>query len=380
MIKVMLSTGEVSGDIHASFLAAELLKLNPSVKLFGMAGERCRAAGVETLLDLSSKGTVGITEVIRFLPSILLAYFRMRAVMKRERPDLLLLVDYQGFNMLLAHYAKKLGIRTVYYIAPQEWLWGTSKGVKKVASTLDRILAIFEREAEEYKKAGANVSYVGNPNLDTIKLSLDKSAFCRAYSLNPSFPIIGLFPGSRLHEIRGLLPIFLRAVELIRSKVPNAQFLLSVSSGQFSKEIEKLAGPCGLRLVHGKSHDILSAANVSLAASGTITMEGTILGAPMVMAYRISAISEFIGKRLLKVRLPYYSMTNLLVGSEVIPEFVQDKATPQNLAAKAIELLTDKESAARMRAGYAQALKKFGSPGAVKLAAQIVNSELKGKV
>ncbi len=380
MIKVMLSTGEVSGDIHASFLAAELLKLNPSVKLFGMAGERCRAAGVETLLDLSSKGTVGITEVIRFLPSIMLAYFKMRAVLKRERPDLLLLVDYQGFNMLLAKYAKKMGVRTIYYIAPQEWLWGTSKGVKSVASTLDRILAIFEREAEEYRKAGAVVDYIGNPNLDTIKLSLDKADFCRAFSLNPNFPIIGLFPGSRLHEIRGLLPVFLKACEIIRSKVPNAQFVLSVSSGQFSKEIKKLVGLSGLRLVQGKSHDILSAANVSLAASGTITMEGTILGAPLVMAYKISAVSEFIGKKILKVRLPYYSMTNLLVGSEVIPEFVQDKATPQNLAAKAVELLTDKESAAKMRAGYAKALKKFGSPGAVKLAAQIINNELKGKI
>jgi lipid-A-disaccharide synthase len=380
MIKVMLSTGEVSGDLHASFLVSELLKLNPSARIFGMAGVKSKAAGVDVRIDLSAKGTVGITEVIRFLPSILLAYFKMKSLLNKERPDLLLLVDYQGFNMLLAKYAKKIGIKTVYYIAPQEWLWGTEKGVRATASLLYKILAIFEDEATAYKKAGANVSYIGNPNLDTIRLSADKTSFCRSFGLNPNFPVIGIFPGSRLQEIKGLLGILLKAADIIRARVPNAQFVLSLSSEHFRKDIEGMIKGSQIKLIYGKNHDILNASNVSLAASGTVTMEATILGAPIIMAYRISFLSYLIGKYLLKISLPYFSMTNLIAGYEVIPEYVQEKATAENIAAKAIELLTDKSAVSSMKEGYAKALSKFGTPGAVKRAAQQINHELRGKI
>ena len=376
----MLSTGEVSGDMHASFLVSELLKLNRSMYIFGMAGAKSRAAGVDVRIDLSAKGTVGITEVFRFLPSILMAYFKMKSILKKERPDLLLLVDYQGFNMLLAKYAKKIGVRTIYYISPQEWLWGTKKGVKYVASTIDKLFAIFEDEAVAYKNAGANVSYIGNPNLDTIKLSGDKLSFCRTFGLNPNFPIIGIFPGSRLQEIKSLLGILLKASEIIKARIPNALFVLSLSSEHFRKDIEKMIGGSQIKFIYGKNHDILNAANVSLAASGTITMEATILGAPVVMAYKISGISAFIGRHILRIRLPYYSMTNLIAGYEVIPEFVQENATAENLAGKAVELLTDKSKIAEMKKGYSGALSKFGTPGAVKRAAQEINYELRGKI
>ncbi|MEK7377039.1 MAG: lipid-A-disaccharide synthase [Candidatus Margulisiibacteriota bacterium] len=380
MIKVMVSAGEVSGDLHASFLTSELLRLNPTLKIFGMAGERSKAAGVDVRIDLSAKGTVGITEVLRFLPSILTAYFKMKALLKKERPDLLVLVDYQGFNMLLAKYAKKIGIKTIYYISPQEWLWGAEKGVKAAASSLYKILAIFEDEAKAYKKAGANVVYIGNPNLDTIKLSADKASFCRSFGLNPNFPVLGLFPGSRLQEINRLLGILLKAGNLIKARVPNAQFVLSLSSEHFRNGIEKKINGSRVKLIYGKSHDILNASNVSLAASGTVTMEATILGAPIIMAYKISLISYLIGKYILRIRLPYFSMTNLIAGYEVIPEFVQDKATAENIAGKAIELLTDKGSIAAIKAGYSKVLSKFGSPGAVKRAAQQINYELRGKI
>ena len=175
MIKVMLSAGEVSGDIHGAALAKELKILNRNIILFGMGGERMRSAGVELLYDLSSRGTVGIIEILKFLPSILFGISKMKRALKKEQPDLLVLIDYQGFNMMLAKYAKKLGIKTVYYIAPQEWLWGTPKGVKNVANTIDKILCIFEDEAKTYKKYGGNAVYIGNPNVDTTKSIISKA-------------------------------------------------------------------------------------------------------------------------------------------------------------------------------------------------------------
>ena len=376
----MISAGEVSGDLHASFLASELLKLNPGLHIFGMAGEKCRLSGVDVKIDITSKGTVGITEILKFLPSILFSYQKMKSLLKKERPDVLVLIDYQGFNMLLAKYAKKIGIKTVYYIPPQEWLWGTEKGLKNVASSVYKIMSIFEDEAKAYKKAGANVTYIGNPNLDTIKLSTDKTSFCRSFGLNPNFPVLGIFPGSRLQEIKSLLGIFLKACEIIKVQVPNTQFVLSLSSEHFRKDIEKMIEGSQIKLIYGKNHDILNASNVSLAASGTVTMEATILGAPIIMAYRISYISYLIGRHILRIRLPYFSMTNLIAGYEVIPEFVQKKATAENLAEKAVELLTNKETLAGIKSGYSKVLSKFGAPGAVKRAAEQINYELRGKI
>jgi len=382
MIKIALSTGEVSGDIHAGRLAAEIKKLNPSVRLFGMGGEKTRLAGVDVGIDITAKGTVGIIEIFKFLPSLFLAFLRMKRLLKKERPDLLVLVDYQGFNMMLAGYAKKLGIKTAYYIAPQEWLWGTKKGLLGVASAIDKIIAIFEDEYKAYKEAGANVVYVGNPNLDTAKPSMSRESFCSLVGLNPSFPVFGIFPGSRRQELDSLLPSFLGAVKLIKKRVPNSQFVLALSSGHFEEKIVRAVNDCGtdIKIVRGKSHDVLAHSNVSIASSGTTIMEAAILDAPVVMAYRLSKLSEFIARKLLRLSIPFYTMPNLIAKSMVVPEITQDSVTAENLADAALMLLTDKSALANIKEGYRLVRSKIGSPGAVRRAAQEILGELRGKI
>ncbi len=382
MIKIMMSAGEISGDIHGASLAKELTSRNKNVHLFGMGGSKMKDACVEIKYDLSSRATVGIIEIISHIPQILYGIFIMKKEMKREMPDLLILIDYQGFNMILARYAKKLGIKTIYYIPPQEWLWGTTKGIKNVSSTVSKILAIFEDEYRIYKNAGANVSYIGNPNLDTVKPMLNKNEFCERLNLNDKFPIFGLFPGSRSHEIQKLLPVLLATAKIIKEKVPNAQFVIAQATHDFSNEVDAAIRKSKLQisLIYGKSHDILAFSNVSIAASGTILMEAAILDAPAIMIYKLSKATYFIGKKVLKIKLPFYAMPNILANREIIPELIQSAATPDAIASAAIELLTSKDMLSRMKEGYRFVRSKLGSPGAVKKAADEILDELKGKI
>lgn len=382
MIKIMLSAGEVSGDVHGANLAHELFRINPKAHLFGMGGEKMKAKGVDIKYDLTSYGTVGIVEILKFLPFILITFLKMKALLKKEKPDLLILIDYQGFNMMLAMYAKKLGIKTIYYISPQEWLWGTSKGVKKVADTITKILCIFENESAIYKKAGGRAIYIGNPNLDIARPSMSKELFCQNLEINPKFPIFGLFPGSRMQEIESLLSILLETASKIKAKVPNAQFVLSLSSEHFREKIGQIIKDkkSDIQIIYGKSYDILNISNISIAASGTTLMEAVIIGAPAIMIYKLSKLSYFIGMKILKIKLRYYCMPNILVNREVIPEFIQDRVTPDNLSNTAIKILTDPNTLDTMKNGYRQIVTKLGTTGAVKRAADEIYSELRGKI
>lgn len=382
MIKIMLSAGEVSGDIHGAALAKELKKINSTLRLFGMGGEKMRLSGVEIKYDLSAKGTVGIMEVLKFLPSILFGLYRMKRLLKKEKPDLLVLIDYQGFNMLLAKYAKKLGIKTVYYIAPQEWLWGTVKGIKNVVNTIDKILCIFEEEAKAYKENGGHAVYVGNPNVDTARPGSSKEEFCKTAGLNPKFPIFGLFPGSRHQELDALLPVFTRAAGLIKKRIPNAQFIIALSSLQFKTKVNSYlqARKINIPALYGRSHDILGASNVAIAASGTIIMEAAIINTPAIMAYKISTLTYLIAKYVVKIKLPYFTMPNIIANKMVVPEIMQSEATEQNIADKAVQMLTDPEAIKTIKEGFRQVRAKLGAPGAVKRAAEETMSELRGKI
>ena len=205
----MISAGEVSGDVHGSYLVKELKKLRSDIFFFGMGSERLAAEGVDVKFDISKRGTIGMVEVLPNILPIYLTFLKMKKLLLKEKPDLVLLIDSQGFNMPFAKFCKKVGIKTVYYIAPQEWLWGSPRGVKKVAETLDLIIAIFEKEYEIYKNTGARVVYFGHPLVDMVQAKMTKENARQVFfgdEICPS-PVIAICPGSRRQEIRGLLPI-----------------------------------------------------------------------------------------------------------------------------------------------------------------------------
>lgn len=367
-LKVMISAGEVSGDLHASHLVEEL----DSFRLFGMGGEKMREAGVDVRIDITDKSSVGIIEALRYLPAQLSAFGRMKKMLREERPDAVILVDAQGFNMALAKYAKKLGIRTVYYVAPQEWLWGTKKGVETEARTIDLIISIFRKEHEINAGAGANSFYFGNPLLDIVKPKMTKDAFCRKFDLDPAKKIIALCPGSRKHEIHSLLPILVGTAR----KLGDNQYILPVSASKFADHIERMVSGAGIniKVIEGFNYDVLAHADLAIAKSGTIILESVILGTPVIMFYKLSRLTYYIGKLFMKINLPFYSMPNLLAGRMVVPEYVMEKATAENLYEEAVKILADPS---KIKEGYQEVISQLGEPGAIAKAAEKIVSFLK---
>jgi lipid-A-disaccharide synthase len=291
----------------------------------------------------------------------------MKNMLINERPDALILVDAQGFNMPLAAFAKKQGIKTIYYIAPQEWLWGTQKGIRKVAATIGLIISIFKKEHEMYKEAGGNSVYFGHPLLDIVKPNMDRKDFCRKFNLDAHKKTIALCPGSRHHEIKSLLPILLD----VAARINGAQFVLPVSSSKFKKEIDGLLTKTTLniKVIEGHNYDILANSDLVIAKSGTIVLECVCLNTPGIMFYKLSPLTYFIGKHLLGIKLKYYSMPNILAGRMVVPEFVMKDANADNIYNEAEKILADPQKA---KAGYPEVRSLLGSAGAARNSAKII--------
>lgn len=367
MKKIMLSAGEVSGDVHGTYLVRELKKLLPDAYFFGMGSEKLLAEGVDVKVDIARRGTIGIFEALPNVIPVYFAYLKMVSLLKSEKPNLLILIDSQGINLPLAKAAKKLGIKTVYYVAPQEWLWGTPKGVKKVSAAIDLIVSIFEKEHEIYKQAGGNSVYFGHPLIDLVKASQSRDTLRQEYLGKTAGPVISLCPGSRPQEIKGLLPILLKAGEEIKKQISAASFIIPAASTDMIKMIFKFIGDFRPKAVIGQTDDILAASDLAICTSGTINLEASILGVPNIMVYKLSPITYLIGKYILKIgeKLPYFSMPNLLLEEKAIPELVMQDANPPTIAAEALSILQDPARQQKMQQQFEKLRHKLGQPGVI---------------
>lgn len=347
MTKILILAGEVSGDLHASKLVEALLARDASLKFLGMGGDKLRALGVDVQVDVTSVSTIGFLEPILFLPRLARAFFKMKKLLKTVRPDVVIAVDYQGFNLALLKVAKKLGIPTVYFVSPQEWQWGTDAGGCGVLAVTDFILAIFRDEALFYERLGGRVNFVGHPLLDYTSGAMSRAEFGRVYQVRESDRIVALFAGSRPQELKLVYPILLEAALRCQCELGNVVIFVSVSAAAFRDAIvAELPTPLPdyIRLYDGSSYDLMSAADLSFAPSGTITLEHAIMGKPAVIGYRFNAVSFFLAKLLLGKRLKrikYVSLPNILLDRRVMPEFFQDEFTVDNVMACGLSLLTD---------------------------------------
>lgn len=369
MKKIMISSGEVSGDIQASYLVKELKALDPSLIFFGVGSDKLSSVGVRIDFDITARATVGLFEALPNIPYLYLTFKKIVSLMRQERPDLLILVDSQGINMPLAKEAKKMGIKTVYYIAPQEWLWGNTRNLKKVVSTIDLIVAIFEKEYYLYKKSGGRVAFFGHPLVDIVKPTLLKADACNLFfgTSAETFPTIALCPGSRVQEIRKLLPILLKAASLIKQKLPAARFLISAASLGIIREIFPYIDEYGPKAIVNHSYDILNVSNLAICTSGTINLEASLLSVPNLMVYKLSPLTYFIGKYFLKIdkKIPFFSMPNLLLNSPVVPELVMSEANPERIANEALSILNNPEKTKEMKSSFLLLKDKLGSPGVI---------------
>ena len=371
MYKVMISVGEASGDLHGASIAKALKELDPDIQMFGMGGQAMRKAGVDIAHDIADLGIIGFVEVVKNLPR----FFRLRdelvALMQREKPDVLLVIDYPDFNMRLAPKARALGIPVVSYIPPSAWAWRKGRA-KSVAKLVDKIAAIFPFEAEVYRNAGANVEFVGHPLIDIIKPTMDKTAAYEFFQLDSQHSIILLLPGSRKAEIENLLPVMLKSAEKIMQLDPNCQFVLPVASTISREMLHNMIKQykVKVKLTAEHTYDLMTIADSAIAASGTVTLEAAILGLPVVVIYKMAALTYFIGRLLVKI--PNISLPNIVAGKRIIPELLQYEVNADNIAREAIALLPSTAAGKQAREGLRQVKQRLGAGGAVKRTAQVV--------
>jgi lipid-A-disaccharide synthase len=315
MRKILVSSGEASGDLYASLVVEELRKLYPDARFFGCTGPRLRAAGVRTVVDAASLAVVGITEVIAHIPRIYGEYRKLLGEARRERPDLAILTDSPDFHLRIARRLKAQGVPVVYLVAPQVWAWrkGRLPGMRR---TIRRLLCIFPFEEEFFRRAGIETTYIGHPLAGLAGPSITRDAFFKKHRLDAQRPLIAVLPGSRRGEAARHLPALLDAVERINRELA-VSVVLPASATTGAAFFEPRIGRAPVRILEGGSWDAMAHCDLALAASGTVTVEAALLGAPMVTFYRVAPLTYRIGKMLVDV--PYYSMVNLIAGRALVP-------------------------------------------------------------
>ncbi|MGV1098961.1 lipid-A-disaccharide synthase [Thiovibrio sp. JS02] len=371
-LKIMIVAGEASGDMHAARLIAALKARRPDARICGVGGPALAAEGVEILYDAARLAVVGIFEVISHFSFIREA---MRILVRRLRedpPDLLILVDYPDFNFHLGKKARKLGVPIFYYISPQVWAWRSGR-VKTIRALVDRMAVILPFEQAFYRKFGMEVDFVGHPLMDAVRATLPAARFRLRHEIGPEATVVGLLPGSRKRELSAMLPVFLAAAKIIKAKVRDAVFLLPLAPTLAEEDLFAAGlADCGLpvRVSREDRYELMASCQAVMAASGTVSLELAILNVPMVISYKVSPLTYFLGRRLIKVQ--YASLVNLVAGREVVPELLQHEATPEKIAEATLKLLADNEERGRMLAGLGEVREKLGGAGASARAAELV--------
>jgi lipid-A-disaccharide synthase len=370
-IPLLLSAGEASGDMYAARLA-NALQQRLDVAIFGMGGPQMRAAGVEIVTDYSEVSVVGITEVLKRLPSLVRAMRHLVDESQRRNPPLAILTDFPGFHLRLARKLRPQGIRNVYYICPQFWAWRPWR-VNLVRRRFAEALCIFHFEEKFFADAGVPVKFIGHPLVGNVQATLTREFFCKKYGLQESGKIITVLPGSRRGEIAHHLPVLIEGLRKIREGIPGPlQIVVAVAPGLDAARLGKsFPADWDTRFIANDTYNALGASDLAIVSSGTATVETALLNKPMIVVYRLSPLTARLAKPLVKTK--FFAMVNLIAGRTVVPELIQDDFTPQRLAAEAESLLCGSPGGnsrvLEMKRGLQEVQNLLGPPGAVERAA-----------
>jgi lipid-A-disaccharide synthase len=378
-IPLLLSAGEASGDMYASRLATAL-KQRMDVAIFGMGGPQMLAAGVEIITDYSEVSVVGITEVLKRLPSLRRAMQRLVDEAERRRPPLAILTDFPGFHLRLARKLRPKGIRNVYYVCPQFWAWRPWR-VNLVRRRFVQALCIFHFEEKFYADAGVPVKFIGHPLVGNVKATMAREFFCEKYGLEGGDPIIIILPGSRQGEIAYHVPVLVEALAEMRQTMRDAFGVVVAIAPGLDFDYLKAMFPARLQVkfIVGDTYNALAAADLAIVSSGTATVETALLGTPMIVVYRLSPLTARLAKPLVRTR--FFSMVNLIAGRAVVPELIQDDFTAHRVAEEALKLLSPSEEGKsrvnEMKLGLEEVQRLLGPPGAVERAADAIAALLR---
>jgi len=374
----MIIAGEASGDMYGARLVEEAHRLDSSVRFFGIGGQAMRTAGVETLVDSREMAVMGIVEVVAHFGVIYRAFRLMESLLERRKPDLLILIDYPGFNLRLAAKAKKAGVKVLYFITPQVWAWHASRA-RKIARLVNHAAVILPFEVPIFEKEGLAVTFVGHPLLDMALPSMSRDMAKRQFGLKDGVRTIGLFPGSRRREINALLPVMLESAARLKKQSGDLQFILPLAPGVDRHLVDGFlaAASVDVTVVEGKNYDVIQVCDLIIASSGTVTMEIALFGVPMVIVYKLAPLTYAIGKRLVQVE--HAGICNIIAGERVVPELIQDEAEPGRIVAEVESILADGERYATIRSKLLGVRAKLGEPGAPGRVAAIAMKIMDGR-
>ncbi len=364
----MIIAGEASGDMHGAKLAQSIKNHARDTLLFGVGGNAMQTEDVRLIVDAKTLSVVGITEVFSKLPTIYRAMTTVKKALTSRKPDLLILIDFPDFNFHVAAFAKKLNIPILYYISPQIWAWRQNR-VKKIKRLVDHMAVILPFEAPFYRKHHVPVTFVGHPLLDRIL----PTPVLQPSTTPLKGPVIGLVPGSREKEVTALLPIMLEAAEIIRRRLPTVRFVVSCAQSINEDLISGIIGHYASRLaietIKGPVVEVFKQSQLLVAASGTVTLEAALFGVPTVIVYKVSPLSYWLGKRLIKVK--HIGIVNLIVQKELLPELIQDDASPQRIADTATRMVNDQERLRQIKEELLRVKDLLGGAGASDRVARI---------
>ncbi len=370
--RIMIVAGEASGDLHGGDLAREILARNPACQLFGIAGERMRAAGVRALFRIEDIHGLGLMELASTIRLTLGALRTLRSILRREKPSLAILIDYAEFNLALAGMARRAGVPVLYYITPQVWAWRRGR-IRRLIDRADRMAVVLPFEKELYASAGERVCFVGHPLLDRVAATGSRAETLARHGFGPRARLLALLPGSRRAEVRHILPPMAEAARIL-ARDHGLEPVIALAPTLSPAELARQAATdlSGMRIIEGDTYSIIAASEAALVASGTATLETALLGCPMVIAYKASPLTYAFG-RMLVTGVNFIGMPNILAGEPVVPELIQGELTARNLVRAAEPLLAES-----IRAGVVAKLgmlrSRLGDPGAARRVAALALS------
>lgn len=378
MVKIMISAGEASGDLHGANLAKAIKSICPEAELFGMGGAKMASEGVEILQGIDELGVIGLFASLGLVRKLFKIRTHMLEELKTREADVLVVIDYPEYNTRFAKKAFEMGIPVVFFISPSAWAWRKGRA-KDVAKISNRVASIFPFEAEVYREAGANVTYVGHPLVDIVKPSLSIEEARIHFQIDPLKKQILLMPGSRKQEIETLLPPMIDAAEILAEKDPNLEFFLPIASTVSRKEIETMTNgkKASIQIVEGNGYDLMSVCQVGMIGSGTATLEAALMNVPSVIIYQVSATTYWVAQKL--VKLTHFGLPNIVAQKEILPELIQEEVTGEKIAEKVSTWLYNKKEYEKTLKNLSEMKENLGGGGAVRRTAEVVLEVAKEK-
>lgn len=362
--KIMIVAGEASGDLHGAYLIKAMKeRRNPPLFFYGIGGAKMAGEGMRLVANAADMAVMGLTEVVSRLWFIRKIMNKLKESLKNERPDLVILIDYPGFNLALAREARKRGVAVFYYISPKVWAWRSGR-INTIKKVVNHIALIFPFEEELYRKAGVKGTFVGHPLLDEMQVKQTPDEIKKELNLGDAEQIVALLPGSRKSEIQKLLPEMIKAATLLSVRFPGMRFVLPVahtlSVGMIQDSVA--FSPVPLQVIEGKTYEILSVSDAVIVASGTATLETALLAKPMVIVYKTSPFTYFLGKRVVKMK--HIGLPNIIARKTIVPELIQKDFSGERMAHEITQILTDQTLKDKMIRDLTAIKKSLGKPGA----------------